>query len=45
MADSEWTVDVDIEKTVINALVLYRIQVSRESGAPVATLEVWLDAI
>lgn len=43
MADSEWTVDVDIEKTVINALVLYRIQVSRNSEAPVFTLELWLD--
>ena len=43
MADIEWTVDIDIEQTAAEVLVLYRIKVSREDGEPVVTLDTYLD--
>ena len=44
MANSEWTIAIDIEKTAIDALILYRIKVTRDGGeTPITTLETYLN--
>lgn len=45
MAGLEWTVEIDVEDTVVGALVKYRIEVSRENDQPLVTLETYLDKI